>query len=75
MRNLRTGDRVRLIRFSVDNTEHDDNRLVPSGTLGTVTVIDSAGTAHVTWDNGSYLGLLPDVDRWELVPHTEGPTA
>lgn len=69
------GDRVELIRFDTQNTEYDDNQTVPPGTLGTVSFIDDAGTIHVRWDNGSYLGLLPDVDKWKLVSHTEGPTA
>ena len=60
-----SGDRVRLIRFSTDNTPYDDNKLVPPGTEGTVTDTDDAGTIHVQWDNGRNLGLLP-VDEWEL---------
>ena len=30
---------------------------LPIGTLGTVTSVDSIGTIHVTWDNGSTLGV------------------
>ena len=57
------GDRVRLIR-------HADpwSRLQP-GTLGRVTLIDSTGTVHVRWDDGSTLGLVEDAgDRWEVIP-------
>jgi hypothetical protein len=61
-----TGDRVRLIRYSLKNTKYDDNLTVPPGTEGTIRFIDDAGTLHVEWDNGSRLGLLAD-DEWEYV--------
>jgi FMN phosphatase YigB (HAD superfamily) len=58
------GTRVKLVRFSTDNTVYDDNEHVPSGTLGTVNDIDDAGTIHVRWDNGCHLGLIK-ADLWE----------
>ena len=36
----------------------------PIGTKGTVTHVDDAGTIHVQWDNGSSLGLIPNVDKF-----------
>lgn len=57
------GDRVRLI-------QHTDpwSRLQP-GTLGTISLIDSTGTVHVRWDDGSALGLVEGTgDRWEVIP-------
>lgn len=41
----------------------------PSGLEGTVSFIDDTGTVHVQWDNGSTLGLVPGVDRWEDLEH------
>jgi hypothetical protein len=55
------GKRVRLIRCTDDYTSN------PPGLEGTVTFVDDTGTVHVRWDNGSTLGLIPGVDRWEDV--------
>ena len=46
---------------------NDPYNPVPSGTLGTVRVVDSCGTIHVSWDNGSTLGLVPDEDKYRFV--------
>ena len=40
---------------------------LPLGTEGVVKCIDNAGTIHVRWDTGSSLGLVPGVDRWEVI--------
>jgi hypothetical protein len=40
---------------------------VPRGTIGTVTGVDDLGTIHVHWDNHSALGLVIDVDKFEIV--------
>lgn len=58
----RKGDRVRLLWTDDKYTAN------PPGLEGTVTFIDSMGTLHVTWDNGSRLGLIPGIDRWEPIP-------
>lgn len=55
------GRRIRLLECADPIT-----RLRP-GSLGRVTTIDFLGTVHVRWDNGSTLGLVPGVDRWEAV--------
>ena len=55
------GDRVRLIEMV------SDPKPVPPGTLGTVWRIDTLGTVHVTWDDGSEMGLIPERDRYEPV--------
>ena len=56
------GRRVRLIRCNDSYT-----KLEP-GTLGTVSLVDDAGTVHVNWDNGSVLGLCwDDGDRWNVL--------
>ena len=59
------GKRVRLI------TMDDRYAPVPPGTLGTVKSVDSIGTMHVRWDNGSSLGLVKDIDKWELVKESD----
>lgn len=50
----------------------DDPCPVAPGTTGTVRLVDDMGTAHITWDNGRTLGLLPDVDRYEIIGHQKG---
>lgn len=37
------------------------------GDEGTVTAVDDAGTIHVNWDNGFRLGLMPDVDEFDVI--------
>jgi len=56
------GDRVALV-------ECDDpyTKLEP-GERGTVSFIDDMGTVFVDWDSGSRLGLLPDRDKFVLLP-------
>lgn len=39
---------------------------VPSGTKGVIKNVDDAGTIHVAWENGSSLGLVPNVDSYSL---------
>jgi hypothetical protein len=60
-RNELEGKRVRLIRHM------DRYSNLPSGTEGTVTIVDSMGTVHVAWDTGSRLGLIPGEDQWEVL--------
>ena len=50
------GDRVRLV-------EMDDRQAPPEGTEGTVIGVDDMGTIHVSWDNGSSLGVIYWIDR------------
>lgn len=54
------GRRIRLI-----STNDPYTRLQP-GATGTIFHEDDWGTVHVTWDNGSTLGLVLG-DMWELV--------
>jgi len=57
----RVGDRVELVRVD------DDVTSLKFGDQGVVRFIDSTGTVHIEWDNGSNLGLLPWVDEWKVV--------
>jgi hypothetical protein len=55
------GDRIKLLAVMDDYT-----RLRP-GDEGTVVSVDDMGTLHVRWDNGSTLGLVPNMDHWEVI--------
>ena len=57
---VKPGDRVKLVFM-------DDIQAPEIGTKGTVKTIDDLGTIHVSWDNGSNLGLCPGVDRFEVL--------
>lgn len=48
-----------------------DDRPVSSGMEGTIKWIDSLGTLHVKWDNGRTLGVIPNEDKYELLPSEE----
>ncbi len=45
----------------------EDNQAVPSGTNGVVDFVDDMGTIHVTWENGSSLGLIVGVDQFKVI--------
>lgn len=64
---MKVGDRIRLIR----TTDRYTN--LEPGALGTVRLIDSVGTLHVDWDNGSLLGLVPGHDQFESAPVMSEP--
>lgn len=53
------GTRVCLI--SMD----DPYTSLKQGDMGNITGIDDLGTLQMLWDNGSTLGLIPGVDRFE----------
>lgn len=55
------GDRVQMRRCA------DDLDPIPTGTEGTVTLVDDAGTVHVQWDNGRTLGMIPGEDTWTVI--------
>lgn len=55
------GVRVKLLRMN-------DSYYVENGTLGTVQMVDDAGTIHVKWDNGRRLGVVLEAgDRVEVI--------
>jgi hypothetical protein len=55
------GKRVQLISRSDPYTK------LVRGDEGVVTSVDSFGTVHVNWDNGSSLGLVYREDNFSLV--------
>lgn len=55
------GTRIRLRYMEAE----DDP--IPQGTEGVVDHVDDNGTVFVNWDNGRSLGLLPEVDIYEIL--------
>lgn len=41
------------------------------GSIGTVDHVDNVGTIHMSWENGSSLGLIPGEDRFKIIGKTE----
>lgn len=50
----------------------DDTQAPPKGTIGTITYVDDIGNVHVTWENGSQLALLPDIDLFRICEEVNG---
>ena len=63
-REFPSGCRVELVRM-------DDVQAPPVGTRGTVCMIDSVGTIHVSWDNGCGLGVAFGADECRRVDRDE----
>jgi hypothetical protein len=59
--NAKVGMRIHLLKM------YDDTPVEPN-TQGTIRTIDSLGTLHVAWDNGSSLGVIPGLDEYQLLP-------
>ena len=55
------GMRIRMLHM-------DDQHGVDEGMEGTIMRIDDLGTLHVHWDDGSQLGVIPELDKYELLP-------
>ena len=55
------GMRIRMLHM-------DDQHGVDEGMEGTIMRIDDLGTLHVNWDDGSQLGVIPELDKYELLP-------
>jgi hypothetical protein len=48
------------------STDDPDTNMTP-GNKGTIRLIDDTGTIFADWENGSKLGLIPDVDRFAII--------
>ena len=60
-RNAEVGDRVRLISTS------ESHPTLKPGDEGVIRWVNDTGTIGVTWDGGSRLWLIPELDQWEIV--------
>jgi hypothetical protein len=45
----------------------DDPHPIPSGSKGTVRVVDDMGTVHCNFDNGRRMGLIPGEDSFHIL--------
>lgn len=54
------GTRIKLIFMH-------DGRAIKPGSEGTVHIVDDAGTIHVDWDNGRRLGIIANIDQFEVI--------
>ena len=54
------GTKIKLINM-------EDEYSVPSGTIGVVDFVDDVGTIHMIWETGSSLGLIPNLDQFEII--------
>ena len=52
----KAGTKVRLVHMN------DPFTTIPTGTIGEVLCVDSLGTIHTLWSNGSTLGIIFNVD-------------
>lgn len=59
------GARVRLVRMN------DPYETIPPGTVGKVLYVDSLGTLHVMWSNGSTLGIVFNEDYAEKIEEAD----
>lgn len=62
---FRSGDRLRMVDCK------DPYAPIMSGTKGTVVCVDALGTAHMSWDDGRTLGVIPEEDVVERIPLDE----
>lgn len=49
----------------------DPYHAIAPGSIGTVDHVDDAGTIHMSWENGSSLGLIPGKDRFKIIGKSE----
>ena len=61
MKDQLKGKRIELISTT------DPSTYLKPGDQGTVDFVDDMGTIHVSWDNGSHLGLVPGEDQYKLL--------
>lgn len=55
------GTKIKLLQ------DMDDIQPIKAGQIGIVEFIDSEGSLHMEWDNGSSLAIVPEVDKFEIM--------
>lgn len=60
---VKKGDRIELIEMT------EDPDPIEKGAKGTVQDVDGLGHILVKWDNGRTLSLVPEVDRFKVLPN------
>lgn len=55
------GKRIELILCT------DEFTALTPGTQGVINYVDDTGTVFINWDNGSTLGLIPEIDKWKYL--------
>lgn len=63
--NVKVGDKLQLIAL-----EDRYAKLAP-GSIGIVDKIDDTGTLHMRWNDGSTLGLIPNIDKYNIIAKDE----
>ena len=58
------GMRIRMISM-------EDQHGVDEGLEGTIEGVDDLGTLHVKWDDGRMLGVIPGIDKYDLLPPSD----
>jgi hypothetical protein len=51
--------------------DYMNERDMPPGLKGIINFVDDQGMLHMLWENGRMLGLIPDVDRFHVLPQPE----
>lgn len=59
------GCRVELTQMDADPAP------ISSGSRGIVKCVDDMGTVHVIWDDGRQFGVIPGIDTFRRLTHTE----
>lgn len=59
------------MRIRMEEMSPDEKNPVDEGLEGTIDKIDGIGTLHVKWDDGRYIGVIPNVDKYTLLPSLE----
>jgi hypothetical protein len=70
----KVGMRIRMGEFDANNPSKKNSEWKPDVSAvkkdleGTIYKIDDIGTLHVKWDNGSTMGIIPNIDTYTLLP-------
>ena len=59
------GSRVELIQMDADPAP------IPGGTHGIIKSVYDMATVHVIWDDGRQFGVIPGIDTFRRLTHTE----